>query len=229
MKINLFAKTSISCLSAFLLLSGCTDTSAQSETKPKIIKEVKNEAIIKEVLNAEPEKIKKVEKNAASKVYTQNDNIVYEAFQDSAKIGPKEKQMILVFGTNTDPYTDQLKKDIKGSPELQKRLKNEYSSYYLKAHENLRHKLFHENEYMDVDTKTMISIYGVNATPTMIFADKNGKAVLVVPGYMPANQFIATMDFMKSKKWEGKDRKNGEVYQALKDFYIQKGIIKKKG
>jgi len=229
MKINLLTKTSIACFSTLVLLSGCTDTKATNESKPALVKKVANEAVIKEVLNEKPKAEKTTVKKAEAKLYTQNDAIVYNAFQDSAKIGPKDKQMIIVFGTNTDPYTDQLKKDIKNSPELQKRLKNEYSSYYLKAHENLRHKLFHENEYMDVDTKTMISIYGVQATPTMIFADKDGKAIIVVPGYMPAHQFITTLDFLKSKKWEGKDRKNGEVYQALKDFYIKEGIIKNKG
>jgi len=132
--------------------------------------------------------------------------------------------MILVFGTNSCPYCMKLKEDIYKSEEFQKRLKNDFSSYYLKTHENLRHKLYHEKEFMDVDTETMISIYGVTGTPTIIFTDKNGKAVIMVPGYMPTKQFLATLDFMESKKWEGKDRKNGEVYQALKDFYISKGI-----
>lgn len=225
MKMNLLTQTSIACMCSFLLLSGCTDEKTKTDVKPKIIQVIKDEAVIKEVLTDSFKADKTVEK----KLYSQNDSIVFDTFQDSAKIGPKEKYMIIVFGTNTDPYSDQLKKDIKNSPELQKRLKNDYSSYYLKAHENLRHKLFHENEFMDVDTKTMISIYGVEATPTMIFTDKLGKAVLVVPGYMPAQQFLVTMDFMMSKKWEGKDRKNGEVYQSLKDFYIENGIIKKKG
>ncbi len=228
MKTNLLTKTSIACVCAIVLLSGCTDDKPKTQAQPKIVKVVKDEAVIKEVLNdiSKPEEM--TEKKVDAKLYTQNDAIVFDAFQDTAKIGPKDKYMIIVFGTNTDPYSDQLKKDIKNSPELQKRLKNDYSSYYLKAHENLRHKLFHENEYMDVDTKTMISIYNVTATPTMIFTDKNGKAVIMVPGYMPALQFLATMDFMKSKNWEGKDRKNGEVYQALKEFYVKKGIIKNK-
>lgn len=225
MKINLLTKTSIACMCSFLLLSGCTDEKTKVQSTPKIVQVVKDEAIIKEVLN-NPSNI---EKTIEKKLYIQNDSIIFDTFQDSAKIGPKEKYMIIIFGTNTDPYSDQLKKDIKNSPELQKRLKNNYSSYYLKAHENLRHKLFHENEFMDVDTKTMIAIYGIDATPTIIFTDKEGKAVLVVPGYMPAKQFLVTMDFMKSKKWEGKDRKNGEVYQTLKDFYAANGIIKNKG
>ena len=111
---------------------------------------------------------------------------------------------------------------------LRNNLQNNYTSYYFKAHENLRHKLFHENEYMDVDTKTMINIYAITATPTIIFSDEKAKAILVVPGYMPSKQFLVTMKFIDDKKlWENKDRKNGEIYKALKKFYIKEGIIKK--
>lgn len=83
---------------------------------------------------------------------------------------------------------------------------------------------------MDVDTKTMIMIYGIESTPTILFTDVEGKAVLVVPGYIPTKQFLVTMDFMAQGKWKGKDRKNGEVYEALRNFYIENGIdvIKKK-
>ena len=138
--------------------------------------------------------------------------------------------MIIVFGTNTDPYSDRLKADIEGSVDLQKRLREDFSSYYLKAHQNLRHKQFHEGELMDVDTKTMIVVYGIESTPTIIFTDKNGKAVLVVPGYIPTKQFLVTMDFMSEGKWKGKNRKNGEIYEALRNYYVENGIdvIKKK-
>jgi predicted ATPase len=45
---------------------------------------------------------------------------------------------------------------------------------------------------------------------------------------MPTKQFLVTMDFVKSGLWLGKNRKNGDVYKALKKFYIKKGIIKDK-
>ena len=200
-----------------LFATGCNDDSSKAkviEKKEVPTVQVKKEAA-KPKAQAKPEVIN-MAKEAA--------DVVNEVFKDTAKIGPNGKYMVLVFGTNTCPYCMKLKEDIFQSKEFQARLKNDFSSYYLKTHENLRHKLFHENEFMDVDTKTMISIYGVAGTPTIIFADKNGKAVIMVPGYMPTKQFLATMDFMESKKWEGKDRKNGEVYEALKDFYISKGI-----
>lgn len=219
MNTKLFSKITIaSIITASILFTGCGDKADEAKKieKPTIIKTEKIDKV------AEPKK-------EALSVYTKYDSVVQDVFKDVAKVAPDGKQMILVFGTNTDPYSDRLKADIQGSPDLSKRLKEEFSSYYFKAHENLRHKQYHEGELMDVDTKTMIAVYGVTATPTIIFTDDNGKAVIVVPGYMPAEQFLVTMDFMLQGKWKGKDRKNGEIYESLRDFYITNGIdVRKK-
>jgi len=211
MKIRFLNKVVMSSLFASaILLTGCNETSTEAE----VVKDTKNVVVKKEETKV---------------TYTKHDEVVSSTFKDVAKIAPDGKYMLIIFGTNTDPYSDRLKADVKSSDELTSKIKNDLSSYYLKAHENLRHKLFHEGEYMDVDTKTMISIYGVDVTPTLIFTDKQAKAIIVVPGYMPTKQFIETIKFIESKKWEGKDRKNGEVYQALRDFYIENGIdVKKK-
>jgi thioredoxin-related protein len=56
--------------------------------------------------------------------------IVQNIFQDTAKIQPNNKYMILIFGANTDPYTAMLKEDISKSKIMQDRLKNDFSSYY---------------------------------------------------------------------------------------------------
>ncbi|OPX26723.1 MAG: phosphoribosylformylglycinamidine cyclo-ligase [Campylobacteraceae bacterium 4484_166] len=193
-----------------LLVVGC-------DNKTKVAKEQKVDESISQ-------KSETVDTNISKNQAKQANMVAIQVFNDVAKVGPNGKPMILVFGTNTDPYSMKLKEDIFKSKELQSRLKGEFSSYYFKAHENLRHKLFHEGEYMDVDTKTMINIYGITATPTLIFTDDKGKAVIIVPGYMPTKQFLVTLDFMLSNKWVGKGRKDGEVYEELKKFYIKNNI-----
>ncbi len=214
-------KTTVIVGAISVLFLGCNDKTSEA----KVVEEKPKEVIQKkvELPKAKPAQEKPQTINVAKKA----EDVFNDVFKDTAKIGPNGKYMIIIFGTNTCPYCMKLKEDVYDSKEFQDRLKNNYSSYYLKTHENLRHKLYHEKEFMDVDTKTMVSIYGVSGTPTIIFTDLEGKAIIMVPGYMPTKQFLATMDFIESKKWEGKDRKNGEVYQALKDFYISKGIIKK--
>jgi len=200
-----------------VLFSACNNTSDAEIVKDKNTKQSSRHAVDGTSKNVE---IKKASKEA--------NDIFYSIFKDTAKVGPNGKNMVLIFGANTDPYTMKLKEDIFKSKDLQNKLKNDYSSYYFKAHENLRHKLFHENEYMDVDTKTMINIYAITATPTIIFSDKKAKAILVVPGYMPTKQFLVTIKFIENKKlWENKNRKNGDIYKALKEFYIKEGIVTK--
>ena len=210
-------KKSLLVVSLLILGSGCNNSSSKAQVvENKVESSHKTE---NKTVDVKP-KVLNMAKEAAE--------VFYSTFQDTAKIGPNGKEMILVFGANTDPYTMKLKEDIFKSKEIQARLQNDFSSYYFKASDNLRCKLYHEGEYMDVDTKTLISIYGISGTPTIIFTDMKGKAVIVVPGYMPTKQFLVTMDFMQSNKWKGKDRKNGEVYQALKDFYLSNGIKIKK-
>ena len=227
MNTKILSKNAIaSIIAASIIFTGCGDKST-SEAKVVEQKSLEKTSMIKKEITKKAEEVTKSD----APIYTKHAPIVDKVFKDLAKIAPDGKQMILVFGTNTDPYSDRLKADIEASSDLQKRLKEEFSSYYFKAHENLRHKQYHEGELMDVDTKTMIAVYGIQATPTIIFTDDNGKAVIVVPGYIPTKQFLVTMDFMAQGKWKGKNRKNGEVYQALKEFYIANGIdvIKKKG
>lgn len=215
MKKSLISKVAFtSIVTTTLLLTGCNESS-----KAEVVEEkVQKPTVKKEV------KVEKKEEKQNLNIYSSNDDVINEVFKDTAKVAPDGKEMILIFGTNTDPYSDKLKEDIKTSETLQKKLKDEFSSYYFKAHENLRHKQFHEGQLMDVDTKTMIAVYGIAATPTLIFTDKNGKAAIVVPGYMPAKQFEVTMNFIKDGKYKGKDRKNGEVYEALRDYYLANGI-----
>jgi thioredoxin-related protein len=204
-----------------LSITGCNDSN-----EAKVVQTKKEQT---DVIKAKTETVSTQAEVLKSKnQVAQAAEIFYGTFKDVAKIGPEGKSEILIFGANSDPYTMKLKEDVFKSKVLQNRFKNDFSSYYLKSTENLRHKLFHEGEYMDVDTKTMISIYGITGTPTIIFTDEKGKAVIVVPGYMPTKQFLATMDFMDSKKWQGKDRKNGEVYESLRNFYLTHGIKIKK-
>ncbi len=148
----------------------------------------------------------------------------YQIFKDGAKIDPQGRVMLLVFGQPSDPYTQKLQKDINSNPKLANMIKKSLTAVYIDASLQKRHKFMHSGELMDVDTKTLISIYHINATPTLIFIDKEGKSIFIVPGYMPPKQFIATLKFVNEGVWRDKDRKNGEIYMALKEYYKKHNI-----
>jgi len=207
------------------LFLGCDNktTVTNVEDKPQVMKEEKvKEAPKKKELSAEEKALRKLN-IADKKKYDLSD-----VFKDSAKIAPNGKYMIIIFESPECPYCMKMENDIFNTKDLKDELKNEFDTYTLDATKNRLHKLEHEGSLMDVDTKTLIDIYGVTSTPTLIFADKKGKSIFVVPGYMPKEQFLVTLKFVKEQKWLGLDRKNGDVYKALKNYYIDNGIMKDK-
>ncbi len=207
-----------------IIFTGCGDekTTVTDIQKPKVMEKQNMQKPVKIETHARKETAKDM-----PSVAKQNFDIS-DVFKDSAKIAPNGKYMIIIFNSGECPYCAKMGNDIYNSKKLKNELKNDFTTYLLDAQNNRLHKLKHEGKDMDVDTKTLIDIYSVKATPTLIFADKQGKSIFVVPGYMPTKQFLVTLDFVKEEKWLGLDRKNGDVYKALKNYYIDHGIIKNK-
>jgi len=208
---------------ALFILMGCGDeqTTVKKLEKPKVIEKVQTQKSVK----IETHAAKKIESGTTTNIADLSD-----VFKDAVTIAPQGKYEITIFESDDCPYCAKMNNDILNSKELRNRLKNEFTTYSLNAAKNRMHKLQHEGKDLDVDTKTLISIYNVQATPTLIFSDKKGKSIFVVPGYMPTKQFLVTLDFIKEQKWLGLDRKNGDVYKALKNYYMNHGVdvIKKK-
>ncbi len=206
-------------IAALFLLNGCdekTSVKTVKEGAPRLISPAQKT----EDKRVEPYKVAdKTKKDRLPKV----DNS--DIYSDSASIKPNGKYMIIIFESDECPYCAKMNLDIHNNKDLHDKLKRDFTVYNLNALKNRMHKLEHEGKPMDVDTKTLIDIYNVTSTPTLIFADKKGKSIFIVPGYMPGKQFLVTLDFVESGLWLGKDRKNGEVYKALKEFYQKQGIM----
>ena len=202
---------------ALFLFSGCDEKTSVKTVKEETPKLIKADEYSQQ--NSTPAKVTQNDKNRLPKVD------LSDLFKDSFLLEPKGKYMLIIFERDGCPYCAKLNLDIHNNKELYNELKNDFSVYSLDAMKNRMHKIPHEGKTMDVDTKTLIDIYQVNSTPTLIFTDKKGKSIFIVPGYMPPKQFKITLDFVKSGLWLGKDRKNGEVYKALKEFYEKHGIM----
>jgi thioredoxin-related protein len=202
---------------ALFIFAGCEDKTVVTETKPKMMQEKPVESA-----KIETHAAKKVKNTMATPKKRDLSNIV----QDNSKISSNEKYGLIIFESSTCKYCDQLKDDILASDILKNRLANDFSTYTLSIDTNKMHQLDHQGEMSQVDTNTLKDIYGIQATPTLIFTDKQTQSVFVVPGYMGPKQFEVTLEFMDSKRWEGVNRKTGDIYKELKQFYIEKGIIK---
>ncbi len=200
-------------LFALLLLSGCESKNDENKKVPSGADGV--------------EKTQKIDFDEVSKAgYKEVD--LNDIFKDTAKIAPDGKYMVIIFDSKNCKYCKKLRVDVSRNPKLKEKLRNSFSSYSLDVGINRVHKLFHNSKFMDVDTKTLADIYRIQATPTIIFSDKAAKTILVVPGYMSPKQFLVTLEFIEQGLWLDKDRKNGEVYEVLKKFYVNKGILREK-
>ncbi len=223
-------KTALSVLAlSLILLSGCgenkseakaIEASAPAETSAKAQKPVAEE----QKASAEAqEKKTEAKKSDVSESGAQLSRF-YQIFRDGAQIAPEGKPMLLVFGQPADPYTQKLQKDVIDNDSLAKEIQQDVTPIYVNATAQKRHKFMHNGEAMEVDTKTLVSIYHIEATPTLIFTDEKGQSIFIVPGYMSPKQFEVTLQFVKEGAWKGKDRKNGEVYKALKAYYESHGV-----
>jgi thioredoxin-related protein len=220
-----------------VLLSGCGESTAK-EVKQEAKQQPKQAvaqkpAPKKDTKKAQTPKVAPAEKKSSTSTKEQSKtppastpqvSRFYQVFKDSAKIATEGKEMLLLFGQDSDPYTQKLKDDVVSDEALANKISDAVTSIYIDARGQKRHKFQHNGEMMDVDTKTLVSIYNVTATPTLIFTDSEAVHIFVVPGYMPPKQFSVTLDFVKQKLWKGKDRKNGDVYEALKKFYEENSV-----
>ena len=175
---------------ALFIFTGCEDKTVVTETKPKTIQE-------KAVPTAkiETHAAKKVETNMAKPVKRDLSNIV----QDNSKISSNGKYGLIIFESSACKYCDQLKDDILASDILRNRLANDFSTYMLSIDTNKMHLLDHQGEMSQVDTNTLKDIYGIQATPTLIFTDKQTQSVFVVPGYMGPNNLRSHLNSWTQK------------------------------
>jgi len=203
------------------LISGCGESTAKEvKSEPAKVAETAKVPAVKK-----PEMKQHAPKKETPKVAAKAEvSKFYTVFKDAAKIATDGKEMLLLFGQESDPYTQKIKDDVVSDEALAVKITESVTPIYIDARGQRQHKFQHNGELMDVDTKTLVSIYNVTATPTLIFTDSEAGHIFVVPGYMPPKQFKATLDFVKEKVWKGKDRKNGEVYEALKKYYKEHGV-----
>ncbi|WP_104751123.1 SoxW family protein [Helicobacter salomonis] len=148
-----------------------------------------------------------------------------DVFSDTKNIAPNGKYMLLVFGKNGCSYCELLKEDIKKHEVLRNFIKAHYSAYYINISYSKMHSFkvggVHHNKEFKLPTSELASIYDVGSTPTIVFANPDGKTIYELPGYMPYKQFLAVLEFIGKGLDEGiKDDK--EFIQKLRAYILKR-------
>ncbi|WP_120944438.1 MULTISPECIES: SoxW family protein [Helicobacter] len=148
-----------------------------------------------------------------------------DVFLDTNTIAPHGKYMLLVFGKNGCSYCELLKQDIKQHDALKNFIKAHYSAYYINISYSKMHNFQvggpHKNREFKLPTAELASIYDVNSTPTIVFANPDGKTIYELPGYMPYKQFLAVLEFVGKGLHKGiKDNK--EFISKLRAYILKR-------
>ena len=110
----------------------------------------------------------------------------------STDIVTNGKPVMLIFSSNTCPYCDVFKKDLKENAVLNK-LAKEMNIYEIKRDEYKEYTLWGKK----TNLRTLEQVFMIKVTPNVILFDKTGRKIWQVPGYADPTIMIPYIKFIK--------------------------------
>lgn len=135
-------------------------------------------------------------------------------FSNTSNISSDGKYVVLIFGKNNCQWCDRLKDEMKEDKNIQEILKKDFKSYYVNLSYSKIHKVDFENQQKEIESSVLANQYNIRPTPTIVFLDKNGKPIVIYPGYLPQVQFKIFLDFISSGEYL-KAQNQQELHQML--------------
>ena len=106
-----------------------------------------------------------------------------DLFLDTSEID-FSREVLIIFGKNQCNYCDMLKEDIKKSDEIRAQIKAHFNPYYVNISYDKVHNLQgFKGKDVKINSANLSQIFGVNATPQVVFLDKNGRVKYLFAGY----------------------------------------------
>ena len=106
-----------------------------------------------------------------------------DLFLDTSEID-FSREVLIIFGKNQCNYCDMLKEDIKKSDEIRAKIKAHFNPYYVNISYDKVHNLRgFKGKDVKINSANLSQIFGVNATPQVVFLDKNGRVKYLFAGY----------------------------------------------
>lgn len=105
-----------------------------------------------------------------------------DLFLDTSKID-FSRDVLIIFGKNQCKYCDMMKDDIKKSATIQAKIRENFNPYYINTSYDKIHKFKFANSSIEIPTARFAQIFAVNATPQIVFLDKNGRVKYLFAGY----------------------------------------------
>lgn len=123
---------------------------------------------------------------------------VNKVFLNPSVIQSHGKNMMIVFGTAQDPYTNKMKEDINGNKNIAELIKG-MSAYYIDINDPREIQIEHQGQLKPANAVILRDIYQIAATPTMVFKDKSSRKMFVIPGRLQPNVFTEVLKFVNDE------------------------------
>lgn len=135
-------------------------------------------------------------------------------FADTENIVSNGRFVLLIFGRNGCHWCERLKEEIKGNQMTQEMLAKDFQTYYINLSYSKLHHLDFDGKIDEKTTRTFGAEYAIRSTPTSIFLDSKGNAILGWPGYFSQEQMQVILQFIASKEYQ-KAKNQEDFYKML--------------
>jgi len=121
-----------------------------------------------------------------------------------------EKNVLLIFTSNSCPYCTQLKNDVIASEEVMNFLINNYILIELRADDDLKGHFDVENAKFDKNGKEftyqeLFYLFDVRGVPATFFFNRDLEFLGGFPGYLPADDYLTWLKYVETESYKKGD------------------------
>lgn len=116
-----------------------------------------------------------------------------------AKAGKENKFVLVDFYTNWCHWCKVMDEKTFQEATVAKKLQQRFVKVRLNAEAEDESVTFQNKTYTNVE---FTQAFGINSYPSLAFLDSKGKVITLIPGYVPAEEFITILNYIDQKCYE---------------------------
>jgi thioredoxin-related protein len=116
-----------------------------------------------------------------------------------AKAGKEEKFVLVDFYTTWCHWCKVMDEKTFNETNVAKKLQLRFIKVRLNAEDENENVTFQNKKYTNVE---FTQAFGINSYPSLAFLDSKGKVITLIPGYVPAEEFITILNYIDEKCYE---------------------------
>jgi thioredoxin-related protein len=141
-------------------------------------------------------------KAESPKLQNKREEIRWFGFNDAlAKAKHESKPMFVEFYTDWCPYCKKFHKETLNDKQVAGTLAKSFISVRLDA-EDPKGRIDYKG--LSLNNVEFTRAFGVNSYPSLLFLEAGGEPITIIPGFVPAPQFLAILNYIDQKCYQAK-------------------------